>query len=155
VASFGQEVGIGRNLEDALEDALGAPIDGSSPGEPTEPPGGGNPQPDPEPEPEGPGNPGGPDTGSLSDQALRLLAQADRTYDQAQAALQAQDLGTYQELIDRYNRQVERARELISQLAEEATGGASGDGGAQATSLAAMLPPTEPVSGSRETPAGR
>ena len=140
VASFGQEVGIGRNLEDALEDALGDPINGSSPGEPTEPPGGGNPQPDPEPDPGGPGT---PEAGSLSDQALRLLAQADRTYAQAQAALQDGDLGTYQELINRYNRQVERARDLIAQLAEEAAGGANGDGGAQATALAAMLPPKQ------------
>ncbi len=143
VASFGQEVGIGRNLDEALEDVLGEPISGSTQepdGSGNGGPGGGGPG-GGGPDGGGPGG-GGPGDGDGSQgdpdaaaRALELLAQADRVYADAQAALAAGDLGEYQRLIEQYRSLVSRASELIGQAAEDA---GAGDGPAQSTSF--LLP---------------
>ena len=140
VASFGEEVGIGRSLDEALEDALGEPI-----GSPEQPPtGNGAPQNDP------PNNqPGNP---SDTERALELLAQADQVYAQAQAALQAGELGEYQTLIEQYNDLVSQAGALLSGSGGSAPPGDGSPGdpppgdGPQSTSL----PPSGPAAGGIE-----
>ncbi|CAN5863726.1 UPF0182 family protein [soil metagenome] len=105
VASFGEAVGIGRNLEEALEDALGTPIGGGDPQPPTDNGGGGNGN--------GGGGNGGGGNGTDTEQALRLLVRADRVYARAQAALQDSDLTGYQEGIERFEALVDRAARLL------------------------------------------
>ncbi|MDQ3325713.1 MAG: UPF0182 family protein [Actinomycetota bacterium] len=103
VASFGEEVGIGRNLEEALEDALGKPI------------GRGDPKPEPEPGGGGGGNGNGGSGGGGSDteRALNLLVRADRVYADAQAALRDSDLTGYQDGIEKFEALVARAARLL------------------------------------------
>jgi uncharacterized protein len=99
LASFGENVGIGQTLEEALADALGtAPPDDTPP-----PPDGG-------PGPEGPGTqpPGGVDR-----DAVALLRRADATYTQALDALAAGDLGTYQQLVEKSNRLTAEALDML------------------------------------------
>lgn len=119
VASFGEEVGIGRSLDEALEDALGEPIGVTDPppgnGPPAEPPGNG---------PDNPGNgpgPGGVETGA-AERAVALLDRAAVVYGQAQAALQQGDLGQYQSLVEQYNALVARAADLLGRSDQASTG---------------------------------
>jgi len=132
VASFGEEVGIGRSLDEALENALGEPIGVTNePGDPNN-----NPPPNEPNDPNGPGDP------TDTDRALALLTRAEQLYVQAQAALAAEDLGEYQALVERAQELASRASALLSSAGAEDTppgggsGGGSGDGGgSQSTSL--------------------
>ncbi len=98
VTSFGDEVGIGTNLSEALDDVLD-----SSGGDSTPPPeegGGEDPAPDPDPAPSG---------DPLPEEALALLQQADEKFAEADQALQDGDLTGYSEAVDEARALVERA----------------------------------------------
>jgi uncharacterized membrane protein (UPF0182 family) len=104
LATFGDKVGFGPSLDDALRMALGLdPVDGGGTG--TDP---------------GTGSPG---TGTADE----LLAQAEQAYEEAQAALAEQDLATYQEKIEEVQRLVQQAREVLADQ-EEGGGGSPSDG---------------------------
>ncbi len=104
LATFGDKVGFGPSLDDALRMALGLePVDGGGTG--TEP---------------GTGTSG-------SSTADELLAQAEQAYEDAQAALAEQDLATYQEKIEEVQRLVQQAREVLANQ-EEGGGGPPSDG---------------------------
>ncbi|MBA2739803.1 MAG: UPF0182 family protein [Nocardioidaceae bacterium] len=111
VASFGQEVGIGRSLQEALEDALGEPIDGT-----VDPPstdgGGGDGAGAGDGGGDG-GSGGGGANGTDTERALELLVQADQVYAEAQAALADNDLGAYQDGIEEFQALVDRAARLL------------------------------------------
>ncbi|HYJ69936.1 MAG TPA: UPF0182 family protein [Nocardioidaceae bacterium] len=98
VASFGDQVGFGKNLADALNVALG----GVAP--PTTTP----------PE-EGGGDNGTPPTGEVAD----LLQQADDAYNEAQQALQNGDLATYQDKVDEMQTLIQQAQAMISEQQTE------------------------------------
>ncbi len=135
VASFGGDVGVGRNLEEALADVFGESIDTGEPAEPNvDPPGEDPPGEDPPP--------GG--QGGVSERALALLQRADETYQQAQEALDAGELGAYQRLNQQAADLVVRASALLGQVGDEALpppgdqepdGAGSDEGGAQTTSF--------------------
>jgi hypothetical protein len=96
----GTTVGVGENLSEALASA----VSGVAP-----PPDGGE-QP--------------PPTGSVDEQIRQLLDEAQQHFDLAQAALQAGDLGTYQD-------EIQQAEDLVAQaveLADQAAGATGGDG---------------------------
>ncbi len=118
LASFGENAGYGRTLNEALDDVL----DTGSFTDPRIDPGAGGPS--------GPGGEeGGPSTGTPED-VLDLLRQADATFAEAQEALQAGDTV-------RWARLTERAQALV----EEALAAAeSGD--------ASTAPTAEPEAGS-------
>jgi uncharacterized membrane protein (UPF0182 family) len=97
VASFGDQVGYGKNLDEALEQALTGETGTPPDIEPPDDDGGGE-----------------PPTGEVD----QLLEQAEDAYDAAQDALAEGDLATYDEEIDRMNDLIERARQ---QLAEQQT----------------------------------
>jgi uncharacterized membrane protein (UPF0182 family) len=99
LVSFGQDVGIGSTLDEALQDVLGTK--GSTPGATA-----GN---------EGTGNTGGSNNGgsALSGTALNLLKQADAKFASAQKALLKGDTVTYA-------KDVEAARKLIERAVSEA-----------------------------------
>jgi len=87
VASFGDDVGFGRTLGDALRVALGEdPVEGD--------PNVGDPP---------------PGTGDVAD----LLNQAQAKYEEAQQALAAEDLAGYQQAIDEMNALIEQALALM------------------------------------------
>jgi hypothetical protein len=95
----GTTVGVGANLSEALASAVSgvAPPDGGE-------------------EP--------PPTGSVEEQIRQLLDEAQQHFDLAQAALQAGDLGTYQD-------EIQAAEDLVAQavaLADQAAGETGGDG---------------------------
>jgi uncharacterized protein len=98
VASFGDQVGYGKNLDDALAVALTGRLPSEVPT--TEPP-----------EQGGGGNQPSPATGEVAD----LLEQADAAYTEAQAALQNGDLATYQEKVDEMQTLVQQAQQLIAE----------------------------------------
>lgn len=102
--SYGDEVGIGRTLGEALADALGAaPGDGGTPSG-----GGGNDN--------GGGNQGGNEQpGTVSEQIRQLLDDADRAFREAEAALDDHDTVTYAEKVEEARRLIARAVELADQ----------------------------------------
>ncbi|MEQ7845851.1 UPF0182 family membrane protein [Nocardioides kribbensis] len=113
LVSYGDEVGVGRSLTDALQVALG--VDDTELPDPVDPGGnggnGGN----------GGGNGGGEDL-TVDQQIAQLLDQAQEAFDAADAALAEQDLAEYQA-------QNQEAQDLISQaitLAESRPGGVGG-----------------------------
>ena len=96
LATFGDQVGFGQTLDEALRMALGLEA-----------------APDPES-----GDPsGGPTSGTST--ADQLLAQAEQAYEEAQAALAENDFATYGDKIEEVQRLVQQAREA---LAEEGSG---------------------------------
>ena len=108
VASFGSEVGVGRDLAEALEDVLDESITQQPDADPpTEPPGEDPPE-EPPAEPPGEELPGGD-----AERALELLQRADALYARAEAALQAQDLGEYQRLNQQATDLTTRAAALL------------------------------------------
>ena len=113
LASFGENAGYGRTLNEALDDVLGT-------GAFTEPgidPGAG-----------GPGGPGDdPATGTPAE-VLDLLRQADAKYAAAQEALVAQDLVEYARLSQEAQQLVEQA--LAAAEAADASAGGTPDDGA-------------------------
>ncbi len=117
VASFGEDVGIGRNLEEALEVALGEPIGGAQ-----EPSGNGGGQGNGGQGNGGQGNGGGTDAARAS----RLLGRADGLYEEAQTALNQGELGTYQDRVDQAQALVARALRLLDGAGEQSTGNGQG-----------------------------
>jgi uncharacterized membrane protein (UPF0182 family) len=103
LVSFGTEVGIGSTLTAALEDVLEK---SGSENPDVEEPGGGDPGTDPGTDP------GGSPGDGLSLQALRLLAQADQAFRDADAALADKDLARYAELIEKGRGLVQQALAL-------------------------------------------
>lgn len=95
-ATFGEGVGVGQTLDEALRVALDLE-EGSAPPA--------------DPEPETPAPDG--DTGGEAKTAAQYLADASRYYDQAQAALEDGDLATYQQRIDAMARALEAAQKLV------------------------------------------
>ncbi|MBA2640330.1 MAG: UPF0182 family protein [Nocardioidaceae bacterium] len=108
LASFGTNVGIGENLEEALADALGEPTDPKDEPPPDGPP--------PDNEPPGPDNQ--PPTPAGVEE---LLTKAARVYAKAQDAFAGGDLGEYQERIEQYNRLVDRATALLEEPTTQPT----------------------------------
>jgi uncharacterized membrane protein (UPF0182 family) len=104
VASFGDQVGYGKNLDEALEQALTGET--GTPPETEPPPDEGEPPPD-----DG-GTTGPPADSEVSD----LLDQAAAAYDDALAALQEDppDFATYQAEIDQMNTLIEDAQQLLA-----------------------------------------
>jgi uncharacterized membrane protein (UPF0182 family) len=92
IASFGGDVGFGQTLDEALRVALGLE-QGSAP--PDQPTGGGTP------------------AGGGGKTASDLLKDATGFYDQAQAALKAGDLATYQRRIDQMATALEQAQQAV------------------------------------------
>jgi uncharacterized protein len=89
-----QRVAFAETVEEGLRQLLGEaeppPREEPEPPEPGESPG-------PSPSP---GETPGETPGELPSDAVGLIAEAQRLYDEAQAALDAGDLGTYQQRID-------------------------------------------------------
>ena len=106
--SFGQDVGVGRTLGEAIYDVLNLP------GIPSDSPAG-----RPPPDSEEPSDPGGEPTGSLQDRVQRLLDRADLKFEEADAALAEGDLGRYQDAVAEARALVQRAIDLVA-AAEEA-----------------------------------
>ena len=99
--SFGQEVGVGRTLGEAIYDVLNLP------GIPSDSPAG-----DPQP---GNGDPSEPDdepTGSLQKRVQTLLNRADAKFEEADAALAEGDLGGYQDAVAEAHALVQQAIDL-------------------------------------------
>ena len=101
-ASFGESVGFGQTLDEALRVALG--IEGA----PT-------PAPDEEKPDEGDGGqtPAPPTPQTVE----QLLEQADAAYDAAQKALEAGNLGEYQRKVEEMATILERVRTQVGQTA--------------------------------------
>ena len=97
IVYFEGEVAIQPTLEEAL-----AAVFGESPPTLEEPPG------DPE-------DPEEPPEGTVTEQALELLAEASALYDEAQAALQDGDLGLYADKIAEYRDKVAAAEALLEE----------------------------------------
>lgn len=104
IASFGDGVGFGQTLDQALRGALG--LEASDPGDtnPDDIPGG-----------ETDGGDGGetPATPGTPQSASQLLDQASREYEAAQNALEEGDLAEYQRRIDNVGRLVGQARDAV------------------------------------------
>ena len=96
VASLGEDVGFGTNLDEALNSVLGIEDDPPS----TDPPPTDPPPTDP---PEG------------GETAQELLDQAADAYQRAQEAYQQEDLGAYQDAIEEMNRLVLLAQEALAE----------------------------------------
>jgi uncharacterized membrane protein (UPF0182 family) len=119
LASFGEDVGIGSTLGEALDDVLG--IDGTGgvatpeePGTPPPPPGEGGPP--------------------VSDDVQALLQQAEDKFEEAQAALQDGDLAAYAQATDEARELVSQALEAAGAAAQDGSGGGTADGGGGAGS---------------------
>jgi uncharacterized membrane protein (UPF0182 family) len=104
IVSYGSRAAYGRTLGEAIgrlfpgfDEDLGDRV-GGAPSEPTDP--------------------GTPDEPSGGETAAELLADADRLFDEADAALAEGDLGGYQTKVDEASALVGRALELL----EETTG---------------------------------
>ncbi len=108
LATFGDKVGFGTGLDEALRMALGL-----------------------EPAPEGSTGTGGGGNAPVGT-ADQLLAQAETAYEEAQAALADSDLATFQEKIDEVQSLVEQARAELARQDAGATGGSGASGGADA-----------------------
>jgi uncharacterized membrane protein (UPF0182 family) len=118
LVSYGEEVGIGETMIEALSDALG--VDPDAPVEP------------PPVDPGEPGDPGGPDqpTLTLNQRIAQQLAIAQDAFDAAQAALADGDLATYQEENEKAAAAVAEAVRLAG--TRPAGGGNGGSGEANA-----------------------
>ncbi|GAA2125123.1 UPF0182 family protein [Nocardioides bigeumensis] len=133
LVSYGDRVGIGRTLDDAVEDVLGASGD-TPPTTPTDPGDG---------EPTDPGDP--QVTGELPAEVQRALDQAAAAYAEADAAQRDGDTALWAEKLEEARRHVDRALRLLEQ-SEQGGGGAGG--GTQEPEATASPSPTESPSGS-------
>jgi uncharacterized membrane protein (UPF0182 family) len=115
LVSFGDDVGIGETLTEALDDVLGI----TDPEESIDP--------DAEP-PAEPGDGDGQPGAEVPDDVRSLLEEAEDKFAEAQAALQDGDLAGYQEATQEAERLV---REALALAARE-TGGGGGAGGGDA-----------------------
>jgi uncharacterized membrane protein (UPF0182 family) len=109
LVAFGEDVGIGTTLEEALEQAG---VGTSSSGEPTPEPSPTDPTPSGEPSPSGP----------VSQQIQQLLARAQDEFELADRALEARNLSSYDEHIKKARDLVTRALALAG---ERDSGGGS------------------------------
>lgn len=91
LTSFGDQVGIGETLDESLESLIGEAVDTGT---------------------EGDGNGAEGDGGTLPAAALEMLRQADRKFDDAEAALKQGNLAQYQKLVN-------EARALVAKALEE------------------------------------
>ncbi|GEP35072.1 UPF0182 protein [Nocardioides szechwanensis] len=112
LVSYGENVGIGVTMLEALADALGV-----DPNAPVEPP------------PVEPGDPGGPDQPALTlnQKIAQQLALAQDAFDAAQAALAAGDLATYQEENEKAATAVAEAVRLANTRPTGAGNGGTGE----------------------------
>jgi uncharacterized membrane protein (UPF0182 family) len=122
---FGNDVGVGTTLRGSLADLLDV-----SPGDTTT----NNP---------GSGNPDNSGSGSINQRIRNLLAQAEDAYNSAQDALKANDLGKYQDEVDRAQNLVGQALDLADQR-DAGTAGGPGD----EPSGSGSASPSGPASGS-------
>ncbi|HEX4976485.1 MAG TPA: UPF0182 family protein [Nocardioides sp.] len=113
LVSFGDDVGIGETLTEALDDVLGI----TDPGESIDP--GSQP----------PAEPGDGGEGQVPDNVRSLLEQAESKFAEAQRALQEGDLAGYQTATEEAQELVQRALELAAQEGGAAGGGGDGAGG--------------------------
>jgi len=112
IASFGDNVGFGATLDEALQVALN--LEGDPP--PTTSPGG-----DPPPtEPPDPGDTDPPPGGTQT--VPDLLNQAQTAYEEAQQALEDGDLATYQDKVDEMNDLIDDARRQLENPPSDAGG---------------------------------
>jgi uncharacterized protein len=124
IVNFGDTVVIEDTLQEALVALFGERVATQErPG--TE---GGQPPPEAEPPPE--------QGGTTADEAASLLAQADRLFEQADAALADGDLATFQQRLN-------EARALVAQ-ANELLAGGGGDSGDESTTTTTSTTTTEP-----------
>jgi uncharacterized protein len=124
IAAFGDEVVI----EDTLQEALAALFGERVPTQ--ERPGAEGEQPPAEAEPP-------PEGGTAADEAARLLARANQLFEQADAALADNDLGTFQERLN-------QARDLVAQ-ANALLAGDEGGGESTTTTTSTTEPETSPA----------
>jgi uncharacterized membrane protein (UPF0182 family) len=101
-ASFGDEVGLGTSLNCALNQVLGIDADDVACSDPVADPGGAD-----------------PDPGNETDTVEQLLADAATLFEEANAALEDQDLGVYQQKVSEANALVEQAQELLAEQSGE------------------------------------
>jgi len=101
--SFGQEVGVGRTLGEAIYDVLDLP------GVPSDSPAGGPPHGNGEPS-----EPGDEPTGSVQEPVRNLLDRADAKFEAADAALADGDLGGYQDAVAEARALVQQAIDLAA-----------------------------------------
>ena len=100
LVSYGDQIGIGRSLREAIANVLGVPATAPTP----------EPEPEPEPDP-GTGEPDPEPTGTVDDQIRSLLSRAE---DKFEAADRAQSNGD----TVRWARLMEEGRDLIAQAVE-------------------------------------
>ena len=132
IVNFGDTVVI----EDTLQEALVA-LFGERVATQERPGAGGEPEPAPCPPPE--------QGGTAADEAASLLAQADRLFDQADAALAEGDLATFQERLNEARALVTQANELLAGEGGD-SGGSSGDASTTTTtSTTTTEPETSPA----------
>ena len=106
--SFGQDVGVGRTLGQAIYDVLNLPgIPSDSPAS--------RPQPDGEEPPE----PGDEPTGPLETRVQKLLERADVKFEEADAALAEGELGAYQDAVSEARALVQQAIDLVAAVEQE------------------------------------
>jgi uncharacterized membrane protein (UPF0182 family) len=101
--SFGQEVGVGRTLGEAIYDVLDLP------GIPSDSPAGGPPPVNGEPS-----EPGDEPTGSVQERVRNLLDRADAKFEAADVALADGDLGGYQDAVAEARALVQQAIDLAA-----------------------------------------
>ncbi len=101
--SFGQDVGVGRTLGEAIYDVLDLP------GTPSDSAAG-----SPQPGTGAPSEPGGGPTGSLQERVQDLLDRADTKFEEADSALAEGDLGGYQDAVAEARALVQQAIDLAA-----------------------------------------
>ena len=101
--SFGQDVGVGRTLGEAIYDVLNLP------GIPSDSPTG-----RPPPDSDVPSDPGDEPTGSLQKRVQTLLERADLKFAEADAALAEGELGSYQDAVSEARALVQQAIDLTA-----------------------------------------
>jgi uncharacterized protein len=106
--SFGQEVGVGRTLGEAIHDVLNLP------GIPSDSPAGG-----PPPRNGEPSDPGDEPSGSLQQRVQSLLNRADLKFEEADAALARGELGGYQDAVAEARALVQQAIDLVAAAARK------------------------------------
>ena len=116
LVSFGDDVGIGETLTEALDDVLGI----TDPDESIDP--------DAEP-PAEPGQGDGTPGAAVPDDVRSLLEEAEDKFAEAQAALQDGDLAGYQEATQEAERLVREALALAARETDGGGGGGQGGGG--------------------------
>jgi len=100
VASFGDQVGYGKDLDEALRNALGQDVDDTT----TPPVDEGAPPPD-----DGTNEPPPADA-----EVAELLEQADQAYQEAQDALRAGELGIYEDKVDEMQTLIQQAMDQLN-----------------------------------------